>query len=192
MTTFLITAPSGAGKTTFVKAIEQQGLWKECISHTTRPMRTGEKDGVTYHFVDSETFISMDKNDKFVEKVVYNKNHYGISRDEIKRVHNSGSHAVIIVDYDGYSQVKSIYPDAIGIFLYATKEDCMINMLSRGDSLNDALERINKYDKEISNKIDFDYIIKNVRGKQYQTKAIIENIIKQYDISKQAWYKSSQ
>lgn len=180
MAIFLITAPSGAGKTTFVKRLQKSGFWEECISHTTRKMREGEKEGVTYYYVNEGRFADMVNKGEFAERVMYNNNHYGVSHDEIIRVMKKGKHVAIIVEYDGFRQIKRLYPEAIGIFLYATKEDCMINMLSRGDKVEDALERIEKYDGEMRNKNDFDYVIKNVRGKADNTVGIFLNIIKQY------------
>ena len=181
MTVFLITAPSGAGKTTFVKHLEKNSWWEECISHTTRRMREGEVDGTTYFYVNVDTFLGMANKGEFAEKVMYNHNHYGITKEEIKRVTDKGNHAAIIVEHDGYKQVKALYPDAVGIFLYAKKEECMINMLSRGDKLVDALERIQKYDEEIKNRDEYDYVIKNVLGKQTSVQQILRGIVSQYD-----------
>lgn len=182
MTIFLITAPSGAGKTTITHSLMKKMLWKECISHTTRPMRQGEVEGITYYFVSREEFKKMIKNNELTEMVNYDGNYYGISKAEIERVMTSGSHVFIIVNYDGYKQIKSVYPDAVGIFLYMSKEDCMANMLLRGDSLDSALKRISTYEEEMKNRYDYDYVIKNVRGQQEYTENIIENIIKQYRI----------
>jgi len=182
MALFLITAPSGAGKTTITHSLMKKGLWKECVSHTTRPMRRGEIEGITYYFVSQEEFKKMIENNKFAEMVNYDGHYYGISKDEIERVMKSGSHVFIIINYDGYKQIKSVYPDAVGIFLHMSKEDCMANMLLRGDSLESALKRISTYEGEMKNRYDYDYVIKNVRGQQEYTENIIENIIKQYRI----------
>lgn len=180
MTIFLITAPSGAGKTTLAHRIAGHGEWTECISHTTRPMRDGEVEGKTYYFVSQQEFNEMQADNKFAESVKYNGSRYGISKDEIERVMKTGKDVFIIVDNDGYKQVKEQYPNAVGIFLYMSKEDCMANMLLRGDSLDSALSRIGLYSDEIRNSISYDYVIKNVRNKQDQTVNIIRNIIRQY------------
>lgn len=174
MTLFLITAPSGAGKTTIASKIKK---WGECISHTTRPMRDGEVEGVTYYYVNKGQFEAMDSFDEFVETVEYDGNSYGLTKVEVERVMSKNLHAYVIVEHNGYKQIKEKYPDAVGIFLHMSKEDCMANMLLRGDSLDKALARIAKYDEEMKNRDDYDYVIKNVRGKDGNVATIIENII---------------
>jgi guanylate kinase len=177
---FLITAPSGAGKTTMVKELQSQGIWEECISHTTRPMRDGEINGDTYHFVEEDDFVEAYQAGEFAEKVEYDGNYYGITHEEINRVIKNGKHVAIIVEYEGYKQIKELYPEAIGIFLYMSKEDCMANMLLRGDSLEKATSRINKYEDEMKNRNEYDYVVKNVRNKREYTSSIIKSILFQY------------
>lgn len=184
MAIFLITAPSGAGKTSLVHELERHGFWEECISHTTRLMREGEIDGKTYYFISDEEFYNMLNNNEFVEHVVYHENHYGIAKSEIERVLNKGNHVAIIVDYNGYLQIKEKYPDAIGIYIWATKEDCMMNMLSRGDSVESANKRVSTYEQEIAQKNHYDYVIRNVRGKFRNTVSILANIVNQYGEAK--------
>lgn len=181
MTLFLITAPSGAGKTTLAKQTQNAGMWVECISHTTRPKRKGEVEGETYYFLDEEGFDSMLNVGSFAENVVYGGNKYAISHIEIEEKMSNHGNVFIIVDYNGYTQVKDLYPDAVGIFLYMSKEDCLANMLLRGDSMEDALSRIDTYDSEIDNSIAFEYVVKNVRNKQNNTVDILKGIISQYN-----------
>jgi guanylate kinase len=177
---FLITAPSGAGKTTLAQALAKMGYWEEVISHTTREMRKGEVDGKTYYYVSENQFMIMEDNDEFAERVTYKRNRYGVSKREIERVLNKGKDVFIIVEHDGYKQIKRLYPEAIGIFLYMSKEDCLANMLIRGDKIQNALDRIELYDSEMLNAFDYDYVIKNVRDKQVETENILISIIKQY------------
>lgn len=178
---FLITAPSGAGKTTLAQRLSDLGFWTECVSHTTREMREGEQEGKTYYYVDTTKFDKMFKNGEFAERVTYNGNFYGVSKAEIERVLATGKHVFIIVEYYGYIQIKSQFPEAVGIFLYMQKEHCMANMLLRGDSLDNALDRIDLYDDEIRNRGEYDYVIKNVHGKQYETENILKAIVNQYN-----------
>lgn len=181
MALFLITAPSGAGKTTIAQSLRDNDAWKECISHTTRDMREGEKAGETYYFIQNEQFLNMLKNNEFAEHVEYEEGKfYGVTNEEINRVRKKSKHQYIIVEYNGYKQIKEKYPDAIGIFLHMSKEDCLANMLLRGDSLEKALARIEKYDEEMKNRDKFDYVVKNVRNKQFATVSLIKSIIMQY------------
>lgn len=182
MAIFVITAPSGTGKTSIAQMIQRQGLWEECISNTTRKPRDGEIEGKTYYFTNINRFEKMYENGEFAENVEYGGNLYGITHKEIERVMSKGKHVYIIAEYNGYEQIKELYPDAIGIFLYMNKEDCMANMLLRGDSLANALNRISTYDEEMENRDKFDYVIKNVRGKMVSTAGIIGNIVHQYSI----------
>jgi guanylate kinase len=185
MAVFLITAPSGAGKTSIMNYIKKyvagRSYLGEVISHTTRPMRDGEVDGVTYYYIDREKFESMHSNGEFAEKVNYDGNLYGVSKEEIERVQKQFNHVYIIVEFNGYKQIKEAFPDAVGIFLHMTKEDCMANMLLRGDGLEKANKRIATYEAEMMNRYVYDYVIKNVRGKQDVTARIISDIIRQYD-----------
>jgi guanylate kinase len=181
MSIFLITGASGTGKTSLAHELKKYRYWDECISHTTRPMRDGEVDGETYYFVNKEVFTKMHENGEFAEHVTYHGNYYGISHAEINRVMGKNKHVFIIVEYGGYLQIKEQYPNAIGIYIWATKEDCVMNMLSRGDSIESANERISTYEQEIAQKNHYDYVIRNVRGKFRETVAILANIINQYE-----------
>jgi guanylate kinase len=183
MAIFLITAPSGVGKTSVMNYVAEQSQFVnigECISHTTRPMRDGEEEGVTYYYVDQDEFEDMKQAGAFAEAVNYGGNLYGISKLEIARVLRDYEHVYIIVDFNGYKQVKEAYPEAIGIFLHATKEDCAVNMANRGDTKENIELRLSTYEAEMMNRYVYDYVVKNVRGKKWLTAKIVENIIMQY------------
>ena len=182
MAIFLITAPSGAGKTTVSHNLANRGIWKECISHTTRPIRNGEVEGKTYYYVSKEKFEQMQEADLMAETVTYDGNMYGVSKLEISRVEKLSKHLFIIVEHEGYKQVKAQYPEAIGIFLYMSKEDCLANMLLRGDKMESAMKRIEMYDSEMKNSIEYDYVIKNKRMAFTNTCNIVSNIVSSYSI----------
>jgi len=181
MSIFLITGTSGAGKTSLTHELKKCGYWDGCISHTTRPMRTGEVDGETYYFVSKEEFKRMCENNEFAECVIYHGDYYGVSHAEIEHTMKKGNHIFIIVAYDGYLQIKEQYPDAIGIFIWATKEDCFNNMIERGDSPASVNERISTYEQEMLNRYMYDYVVKNVRGKFSDTASILKGIVNQYN-----------
>lgn len=180
MTIFVITAPSGAGKTSFVHEVQKLGLWEECVSHTTRPIRDGEISGKTYYFVEEGDFADSYQMGDFIESVEYNGNHYGISRKEIERVMRTDKHICIIAEYNGYEQIKEKYPDAVGIFLHMSKEDCLANMLVRGDGMEKSFERICLYDEEIKNRGEYDFVLRNVRDRQSDLVKVIKSIIAMY------------
>lgn len=177
---FTITAPSGAGKTTLAQSLQTYGYWVEAISHTSRKMREGEIEGTTYYYKSRTEFETMIAQGEFAEWVEYDDNYYGISHKEIERVMATGFHVFIIVDHNGFTQIKEQYPDSVNIFLHMTKEDCMANMLLRGDSIKSATSRIERYDDEMKNRGDFDYVIKNVRDKQDSIVYILKMIVNQY------------
>ncbi|UGO51009.1 guanylate kinase [Bacillus phage vB_BanS_Nate] len=187
MALILLTGMSGVGKTSIMEYVKRhlfpRETVSECISHTTRPIRkeAGEVDGVTYYYTDSKKFGDMIEDEEFAECVRYAGHSYGITIDEIKRVQEKSRHTYIILNYEGYKQVKQIFPNAVGIFLHMSKEDCMANMLLRKDSMENALERIALYDDEIKNRDEYDYVIKNVRHRQQATAQVIQNIMRQYE-----------
>ncbi|MFS0905863.1 guanylate kinase [Priestia aryabhattai] len=180
MAIFTITAPSGAGKTTLVKALQSYKAWSEGVSTTTRKPRDGEVEGVAYYFKSEREFTQIDARHELAEVVEYDGNLYGITKAEIERVQKLSKHIVIIIEYEGYKQIKKLYPDSVNIFIHMSKEDCLANMLLRGDKLEDAMTRIDRYDNEISKRGEFDYVIKNVRGRQTSTESILIGITNQY------------
>lgn len=181
MAIFLITAPSGSGKTSITHQLKSRGVWEECISHTTRQMRDGEIDGETYYYVSKEKFEKMLNNDEFAENVSYHGQLYAISKREINKKLEICKHIFIIVEHDGYKQIKAVYPNAVGIFLHMTKEDCVENMLLRGDKSSSIEARISTYEEEMLNRHSYDYVIKNVKNKASETANIVESIVEQYN-----------
>ncbi|WP_099301976.1 guanylate kinase [Bacillus sp. Marseille-P3800] len=181
MSLFLISAPSGAGKTTLmrqVKAFFGEEVLREAVSDTTRPMRPGEQAGKDYHFISEDEFKALLNGGQLCESVKYGGHCYGLTRQELEE--NSSRHIYAIVEHEGYKQIKENYPDAIGIFLTMSKENCMANMLLRGDSLDAALKRINTYEDEINTRASYDYVIKNVRGKEREIVSVLHGIIQSY------------
>lgn len=181
MALFTVTAPSGAGKSTLVNRLSKLNVWNECISTTTRKARWDEKHGVNYYYITDEEFKHKLDLEEFAEWVTYDGNKYGVEHNEILGVLGTHKHAVIIVEHNGFKQIKEQYPDSVNIFLHMSKEDCMANMLLRGDSLEKATNRIRMYGDEMANSVDFDYVIKNVRDKQDATLQILTAIVRQYN-----------
>ena len=115
---FVITAPSGAGKTSLIEALmREDASLKLSISYTTRPPRPGEKDGVDYHFVDDATFLAMRGRGEFLENAEVHGYRYGTSKRVITEALKAGDDLILEIDWQGAQQVRRIYPDCIGIFI---------------------------------------------------------------------------
>jgi guanylate kinase len=157
---FAITGHSGSGKTTTMRMA--MGTKKEIVSVTTRNMREGEVEGVDYYFVDNETFYNMKLNDELAEYTdYYGSSNYGVTKTEIDSKLSRGD-AYIIVDYHGFKQLKALYPDLVGIFIYTDKDTAEKRMKSRGDSMETIDIRLSTYEAEMMNKHQYDYVLKNV------------------------------
>jgi guanylate kinase len=115
---FVITAPSGAGKTSLIEALmREDASLKLSISYTTRPPRPGEKDGADYHFVDDATFLAMRGRGEFLENAEVHGYRYGTSKRVITEALKAGDDLILEIDWQGAQQVRRIYPDCIGIFI---------------------------------------------------------------------------
>ena len=116
---FTISAPSGAGKTSLVRAlIDKKPIsLSVSVSHTTRVIRPGEIDGVDYHFVSTETFERMVNQNEFLEHAWVFGNHYGTARASVEELLESGKHVILEIDWQGAAQVKQEMPDTICIYI---------------------------------------------------------------------------
>ncbi|PEV64074.1 guanylate kinase [Bacillus thuringiensis] len=170
----IVTGMSGAGKTYLSR--NAFGDEAECVSHTTRPMREGERHARDYYFIDQDTYSEMLVNGAFAEISDYHGNSYGVTKKEIKSVIEAEGFAYVVVDFQGYQQLKQVYPNAIGVFIHASKDDCVYNMLKRGDSVESALKRNETYEEELKNKGHYDFVIKNERNMASLTIEILSRI----------------
>ncbi len=118
-TLFIISAPSGAGKSSLVKALLEaagDGLALS-VSHTTRAARPGEVDGVDYHFTDVEHFSAMAEDGEFLEHARVFDNHYGTSRRAVEQQLGAGQDVILEIDWQGARNVRACMPDTVGIFI---------------------------------------------------------------------------
>jgi guanylate kinase len=106
----VVCGPSGAGKGTLIEALRAKhpGKFAFTTSHTTRAPRKNEVDGVHYHFVDKEKFLSMKKKSKFVENAEVHGNFYGTSKEAIEKVMATGQHAILDIDIQGANQIHAM------------------------------------------------------------------------------------
>ena len=163
---FVVVAPSGAGKTSLVKALlESDRSIRLSISHTTRPPREGEEDGREYHFVDRARFEAMIAAGDFLEHANVHGNLYGTSRGWIER-ELEGDHDVLLeIDWQGAAQVRKLFPQLTGIFILPPSlEELRRRLESRGkDSADTIAKRVAGARDEISHVLEFEYIIVNER-----------------------------
>jgi guanylate kinase len=115
---FIVTAPSGAGKTTLVRRlIEADPTVQLSISHTTRAPRSGEVDGREYHFVDAASFAAMRERHEFIEWAEVHGNSYGTSRPWLEQRLSAGQDVLLEIDWQGAEQVRRQFAEAVGIFI---------------------------------------------------------------------------
>jgi len=117
-TLFIVSAPSGAGKTTLVRELlaRDSGVHLS-ISHTTRAPRTGELNGRDYHFIDKTEFLAMRSRSDFLESAEVHGNYYGTSRAWLEREIAAGRDVLLEIDWQGAQQVRRFFRDAVGIFI---------------------------------------------------------------------------
>ncbi len=161
---YVIAAPSGAGKTSLVKALTEsmQGL-APSVSHTTRSPRPGEEDGVHYHFTDQPGFDEMVDKGDFLEHAHVYGNSYGTSHAEVNNKLDQGIDILLDIDWQGARQVKIHYPDAHTIFIMPpSREELRRRLHHRGQDSEEVINRrMLKAIDEMGHHNEFDYLIIN-------------------------------
>lgn len=163
-TLYTISAPSGAGKTSLVNALLKQcGGITVSVSHTTRPMRPGERDGVNYHFVDEHTFMDMLGASAFLEHARVFHNYYGTSRDWVAQTLDSGQDVILEIDWQGAEQIRRLVPDCIGIFILPPSLAVLEQRLTGRGQDDDSVirHRLAEAQQELSHYVEADYLVIN-------------------------------
>lgn len=163
-TLFIVTAPSGAGKTTLVRGLLQRDPRVQLsISYTTRAPRPGEQDGREYNFVDVPTFRALRDRGEFLEWAEVHGNYYATSRVWLKQQVEAGRDTLLEIDWQGAQQVRRLLPEAIGIFILPPSLAALEARLNgRGkDSAEVIARRLAAAKEEISHVDEFDYVIIN-------------------------------
>lgn len=163
-TLFVISAPSGAGKTSLVsEMLRQDSALGVSISHTTRPMRDGEQDGVNYHFVSRETFEAMIARGDFLEHANVFGNYYGTSQTWVRDTLASGQDVILEIDWQGAEQVRRLIPDCVGIFIVPPSAEILRERLvGRGTDAPEVVERrLAEAAEECRHAGEFDYLVVN-------------------------------
>lgn len=161
---FVVAAPSGTGKTTVCRraVVEDPGL-EFSVSHTTRPRREGEQDGLDYHFVSPERFGELARADAFLEWAEYNHNRYGTSWRAIEGPLGEGRDVVLEIEIQGAAQVRRRRIDACFVFLLPPSLEVLEERLrARGtDTEEQVAARLALAREELRAAVDFDYGIVN-------------------------------
>lgn len=163
-TLFILSAPSGAGKTTLAKALVDAvpGLVIS-VSHTTRPKRPGERDGVDYIFVSESEFLASVEAGEFLEHAQVFDNRYGTSREAVERLLQQGKDVILDIDWQGARTVKIAMPQAKGIFILPPSREALAKRLAgRGQDSKEVIERrMRAAVSEMEHYKEFDYQVVN-------------------------------
>ena len=160
----ILTAPSGTGKTTVASLVlERDPQLSFSVSHTTRPIRSGEVDGVNYHFVDDERFDAMIADEAFAEWAHVHKRRYGTSLREVERIRGAGQDVLLDIDPQGGLQLMETYPEAVTIFMAPpSMSDLETRLRGRGTEAEDQIAtRLGVAAQEIAVAPRYDYLVIN-------------------------------
>ncbi len=160
----VITAPSGAGKSSLIAAaLRADPALRLSVSYTTRAPRPGEQDGREYHFVDDKNFIAMLGRGEFLESAEVHGYRYGTSEAAINRELAARHDLILEIDWQGAQQVRRLFPDCMGIFILPPSiEELERRMRTRGQDTEEVIRRRMAVARdEISHSPEFDYAIIN-------------------------------
>jgi len=163
-TLFIISAPSGAGKTSLVgEILSRSDNIQASVSHTTRERRSGEEDGVNYHFVNQPEFLKMVDEDSFLEHAEVFGNHYGTSESWVRMTLELGIDVILEIDWQGAEQARKHFPSSQSIFILPPSKQALQERLTlRGQDNKEVIDRrIAAATQEMSHYIDADYLIIN-------------------------------
>ncbi len=161
---FVVSGPSGVGKSTLLREVlSRDPEVAFCVSHTTRPYRPGERDGVDYHFVDEASFDRLVGDDAFLEWATYGGNRYGTSREALEGPTREGIDLILEVEVQGARQLRERLPGAEFVFVLPPSAECLEERLrGRGSDSEDAiLKRLERAREEMAEDERYDYIIVN-------------------------------
>lgn len=163
-TLYIISAPSGGGKTSLVNALVQAlSNIVISVSYTTRPKRPGEHDGVNYHFIATERFQAMLKEPAFLEHAVVFGHHYGTSKQWVSEKLQSGVDVILEIDWQGAKQIRQLMKESVSIFIMPPSRDILLERLrARGQDDESVIEkRMAEANAEMSHYHEYDYLVIN-------------------------------
>ena len=160
----IVSAPSGAGKTSLIKALMEQDQRVEVsVSHTTRPQRPGEVEGVNYFFISTETFHEMREAGAFFESAEVFGHFYGTSLTQLEARLSDGADVILEIDWQGAQQVRRLLPDSAWLFILPPSLEALKSRLqARGQDAEDTIDlRMRAARDEMSHWDEADYLIIN-------------------------------
>lgn len=163
---FVVSAPSGAGKTSLCKGVvELFSDIRHSVSYTTRAPRTNERDGIDYHFVSEEKFLMMADNNQFVEWAVVHGNRYGTAGASIRKCEDEGIDVILDIDVQGARQIRDRLGRGVYIFvLPPSPEELEKRLRGRGTDVDEVIKkRLMNAREEINQIYNYDYMIINDR-----------------------------
>lgn len=163
-TLYVVSAPSGAGKTSLVKAmLEQDKEIVVSVSHTTREMRSGELDGVDYNFVAMEQFNQMIEASDFLEFAEVFTNKYGTSQRWVETQLEQGKDVILEIDWQGAQQIRRLMPDCLSIFILPPSREALAQRLTnRGQDSEEVIGlRMSEAVSEMSHYAEYDFLVIN-------------------------------
>ena len=161
---FVITAPSGAGKSSLIDALlKDDPHLRLSVSYTTRAPRPGEVNGREYHFVDEKPFLAMLERGEFLESAEVHGNRYGTSQAVIRKALARGQDLLLEIDWQGAQQVRRLYPECTGVFILPPSvAELDRRMRLRGQDADSVIRRrLASAEEEISHAPEFNYVIIN-------------------------------
>jgi len=161
---FVIAAPSGAGKTSLTRALlERESGIRHSVSYTTRAPRPGERDGVDYHYVDTDRFMALKAAGEFLEHAHVHGNWYATSATWLKAEVAAGRDVLLEIDWQGAAQVRKLLPDSVHVFILPPSlESLEQRLVKRGqDDPATIARRLSNAREEIRHCGEFDYVIIN-------------------------------
>ena len=161
---FVISGPSGAGKTSLARAlVDEDAGTRLSVSYTTREQRQNEIDGIHYRFVDDGTFAQMVESEAFLEHAKVFDHYYGTSKSNISQQLDAGLDVILEIDWQGARAVRRSWPSTLGIFVLPPSLDSLrARLRGRGqDSEQTIAARMEKAIAEISHHNEFDFLIVN-------------------------------
>lgn len=180
---FVISAPSGAGKTTIIKNILQEiPDLSFSVSATTRKKRDNEIDGVDYFFLSEEEFKRKIDENAFLEWEKFYDYYYGTPKDFIDEKIKNGKSVLLEVDVKGALRIKSIYPEAILVYIYPPSFEVLVERLKKRKTEDETelKKRVERAKMELSHKDKFDYLVVNedLNTAVLEVKSLIKKILK--------------